>query len=250
MTIGMDVRRRPPDGPRRDQGEKRMADLLERADSRMLRAAGPGSTAREPMVLRLAIADPRRLIAETLALAVREESTFEVVATVWGDISPLAIAESGPDMILIGVGSEEERALTLIEALAHRLPSAEMVIVADAPTRRLLQAVVERSLGGLLLTDHPATDLVASLAHIARGQAVLPCGWQAVLARPSSEPLDCLSERQLEVLRLLAEGCSYEEIGSRLFISLNTVKFHTRSIFERLGVHNRMAAVRLLGSGR
>ena len=45
---------------------------------------------------------------------------------------------------------------------------------------------------------------------------------------------------------LLADGCSYEEIGTRLFISLNTVKFHVRSIFVRLGVRNRMAAARLL----
>ena len=45
-----------------------------------------------------------------------------------------------------------------------------MALVADAPTRRLLGAVLERSLGGLLLTDHPAADLVASLAHIARGR--------------------------------------------------------------------------------
>jgi two-component system, NarL family, nitrate/nitrite response regulator NarP len=114
--------------------------------------------------------------------------------------------------------------------------------VADAPSRRLLGAVLERSLGGLLLTDHLAASLVSSLTHIARGQAALPSGWQAALSRPSSEPLDSLSDRQLEVLRLLAEGCSYEEIGGRLFISVNTVKVHTRSIFERLGVHNCMAA--------
>jgi LuxR family maltose regulon positive regulatory protein len=54
----------------------------------------------------------------------------------------------------------------------------------------------------------------------------------------------------MEVLTLLADGCSYEEIGAKLFISLNTVKFHVRSIFMRLGVRNRMAAARLLIQGR
>ena len=52
----------------------------------------------------------------------------------------------------------------------------------------------------------------------------------------------------MEVLLLLADGCSYEEIGARLFISLNTVKFHVRSIFLRLGVRNRMAAARVLAN--
>jgi len=226
-----------------------MGDLVERTGAQAPPALAV-SMLSAPRTLRLAVADPRRLIAETLALAVRAEPMFEVVATVWGDIAVKPIAESTPDMILVGVGADEERALALIDSLVRRLPSAEIVLVADAPSRRLLVAVLERSLGGLLLTDHPAADLVASLAHIARGQAILPSGWQAALSRPSSEPLDSLSDRQLEVLRLLAEGCSYEEIGGRLFISVNTVKFHTRSIFERLGVHNRMAAVRVLSADR
>ena len=59
-----------------------------------------------------------------------------------------------------------------------------------------------------------------------------------------------LSKRQLEVLELLAQGCSYEQIGVRLFISLNTVKFHVQSIFSRLGVRNRMAAARILENRR
>src|SRR5579875_3541716 len=212
-----------------------MSDLIERTHGPTLSAVATSTPPSAIRGLRLVVADPRRLIAEALALAVLGEPTFEIVATLWGDLQPQAIAQVSPDMVLLGVGADEERAL---------------VLVADAPTRRLLGAVMERSLGGLLLTDHPASDLVASLAHIARGQAVLPSGWQAALARSSSEPVDSLSDRQLEVLRLLAEGCSYEEIGSRLFISINTVKFHTRSIFERLGVHNRMAAVRLLAGAR
>ena len=60
-----------------------------------------------------------------------------------------------------------------------------------------------------------------------------------------NDPVDALSPRQLDVLRLLADGLSYEEIGARLFITVNTVKFHVRSIFERLGVCNRMAAARV-----
>jgi DNA-binding CsgD family transcriptional regulator len=67
-----------------------------------------------------------------------------------------------------------------------------------------------------------------------------------VLATQSEDPVGSLSDRQLEVLRLVAEGDSYEEIGRRLFISANTVKFHLRSIYMRLGVRNRVAAARML----
>jgi DNA-binding NarL/FixJ family response regulator len=74
----------------------------------------------------------------------------------------------------------------------------------------------------------------------------MPVGWQRMLADEEDDPLASLSERQMEVLRLLADGFSYEEIGTRLFITLNTVKFHVRSIFARLGVCNRTAAARVL----
>jgi two-component system nitrate/nitrite response regulator NarP len=233
-----------------DWGKATMVNLIERLEIPIPREHVTDPLASEPRPHRLAVADSRRLIAEALSLAIGGEPAFEVVATMWGEIAPREIADSEPDLVLVGVGADEERPLALIDALARRLPAAEIVIVADAPSRRLLGAVLERSLGGLLLTDHLAASLVSSLTHIARGQAVLPSGWHAALSRPSSEPLDSLSDRQLEVLRLLAEGCSYEEIGGRLFISVNTVKFHTRSIFERLGVHNRMAAARVLGAGR
>jgi DNA-binding NarL/FixJ family response regulator len=134
----------------------------------------------------------------------------------------------------------------LVYALRELLPTVHIVLMADAMSREIVAAVLDRSLAGLLLTAHPSEDLTSSLSLISQGRSVMPTGWQAVLASDHSGPLDSLSDRQLEVLRLLAEGCSYEEIGRRLFISVNTVKFHTRSIFERLGVRNRMAAVRIL----
>jgi LuxR family maltose regulon positive regulatory protein len=63
------------------------------------------------------------------------------------------------------------------------------------------------------------------------------------LSSPSSQPLiEPLSERELEVLQLIAEGLTNQEIASRLFLSLNTIKVHTRNIYGKLGVNNRMQA--------
>jgi len=60
---------------------------------------------------------------------------------------------------------------------------------------------------------------------------------------PESELVEPLSERELEVLELIAQGLTNQEIASRFFLSLNTVKAHTRNIYGKLGVHNRTQAV-------
>jgi LuxR family maltose regulon positive regulatory protein len=74
---------------------------------------------------------------------------------------------------------------------------------------------------------------------IAETEQTAPSTTQA----PKSELVESLSERELEVLQLVAEGLTNPEIASRLFLSLNTVKAHTRNIYGKLGVHNRTQAV-------
>jgi DNA-binding NarL/FixJ family response regulator len=200
--------------------------------------------------LRIVVVDRRSLVAEGLARIVAGGHGIDVASVVPEPSAAATIAAHRPDLVLIGVGPEPRPALTLAAGLAARLGGGAIVLIADALSPQLVTGVVDHSLGGLLLTDHLAGDLADTLRQIARGQTVLPAGWQAQLAPPALGPLHALSARQLEVLELLAEGCSYEEIGARLFISVNTVKFHMRSIFERLGVRNRMAAVRVLSQAR
>src|SRR5205085_582125 len=126
--------------------------------------------------------------------------------------------------------------------------SAGPVRIVIADNRRLIgdaiAALIERN--GRIMVAANVVDADAIAAVAAQSPAVLPTGWKRAIAAERDDPLVTLSKRQMEVLQLLAQGCSYEEIGMRLFISLNTVKFHVQSIFSRLGVRNRMAAARIL----
>jgi DNA-binding NarL/FixJ family response regulator len=198
--------------------------------------------------VRVAVADPRRLIAEALAALIANREGFAVTCAIVADGAAEAISEQRPDVVVVGAGADSRPAMELVRELRRRVPRVEIVIVADALEPALVSFVLDQGIGGLLLSDAAARDVAACLDHVAHGRAVLPSGWQGALSADRNDPLAALSERQLEVLRLLADGFSYEEIGTRLFISLNTVKFHVRSIFLRLGVRNRMAAARLLAN--
>ncbi len=198
--------------------------------------------------VRVAVADHRRLIAEALAALIANREGFSVTGAIVADGAANAIVEQRPDVLVVGAGADSRPAMALVRELRRRVPGLEIVIVADALEPALVSFVLDQGIAGLLLSDAAARDVAACLEHVAHGRAVLPAGWQSALSADRNDPLDALSERQMEVLRLLADGCSYDEIGVRLFISLNTVKFHVRSIFLRLGVRNRMAAARLLTS--
>ncbi len=196
--------------------------------------------------VRVAVADPRRLIAEALAALIAGREGFSVTGAIVADGAVEAVSAQRPDVVVIGAGADLRAAMELVRELRRRVPRVEIVIVADALDPALVSFVLDQGIGGLLLSDAAGRDVAACLDHVAHGRAVLPTGWQGALSAGRNDPLDALSDRQMEVLVLLADGCSYEEIGARLFISLNTVKFHVRSIFLRLGVRNRMAAARLL----
>ncbi|MFZ1996910.1 MAG: response regulator transcription factor [Solirubrobacteraceae bacterium] len=194
------------------------------------------------------MADPRRLIAEALAALIADREGFSVTGAIVADVAVKAISEQRPDVVVVGAGIDSRPTLELVRELRRRVPRVEIVIVADTLEPALVSFVLDQRIGGLLLSDAAARDVAACLDHVAHGRPVLPSGWQSALSADRNDPLDGLSERQMEVLTLLADGLSYEEIGARLFISLNTVKFHMRSIFLRLGVRNRMAAARVLAN--
>jgi DNA-binding NarL/FixJ family response regulator len=209
-------------------------------------AADVSSDVSTGQTIRVVVADQRRLIAEALTELIGAQEGFSVTAAIVGD-SPLdAIAEQRPDLVVVGAGADSRPAREVVRELRRRLPTVEIIIVADVLEPELVSFVLDRGIRGLMLSNAAAWDAIACLEQVAHGRAVLPRGWQGALSAGRNARLDTLSERQMQVLDLLADGCSYEEIGARLFISLNTVKFHVRSIFVRLGVRNRMAAARVL----
>ena len=138
--------------------------------------------------------------------------------------------------------------LDRIRALA---PGVHVVVIADALDEALSTAARDGDLDGVVLASAAGAELVAALAQVVAGQGVFPAGWLRPVSQPAEpSPLGQLSPRQREVLELLSLGMDNDQIAARLYISRNTVKFHVRTIYGRLGVHNRVEAARVLaGAG-
>jgi DNA-binding NarL/FixJ family response regulator len=218
--------------------------IVASSDSRAWRRNG--ARLRHQQQNTIVLLDERQLILEALAALLSNTGRFAVTTGLPDDAAVTMIASIKPDFVLVGAGQRPERSLRLVESLHEFAPGVRTVIVADSQEPALIRSVLDQTAAALVMSNVTGEDLAIVLEQVLRGTAALPAGWQRVLEESAHNPVSSLSGRQLEVLQLLADGCSYEEISSRLVITVNTVKFHVRSIYVGLGVTNRMAATRVL----
>lgn len=204
---------------------------------------------------RVAIAGGRTLDRDALAWLLRAGGNFTVVGTyATADDLVGSLGSEPPDLALVDVEGPDLTSFTGLAELRAALGEGKLVLLADRVEGRVVRAALEHRVEGVVLKWDSSFDMLDALRHIAAGHSVFPGGWQAAAADPVEAGRGTLlSPRQRQVLDLVVEGLSNEEIAKRLFVSLNTVKFHVRTIYARLGVHNRVEAVQFVarhsGSG-
>ena len=198
--------------------------------------------------VRVVVAHRHELLAEALGRLLDDLG----LVVVGSACDPAALDEHLPtvsaDVLILDASFDPASGpLAALDRIATAAPGLRVVVLADAPDQRLCMAARSGELDGVVLTSAAGVELVSALAQVVAGHSVFPAGWlrQGQQAAAPS-PLDQLSPRQREVLQLLSLGMDNDQIAARLYISRNTVKFHLRAIYERLGVHNRVSAARLL----
>jgi DNA-binding NarL/FixJ family response regulator len=191
--------------------------------------------------VRVVVGHRRELLAEALGRLLEHLGLVVVGAASDHDALLAQLLGEGADVVVVD-GAFDPR------PLRAGAPAARIVVLADGLDHRLAAAAREGEVDGIVLTRCPGAELASAITQVAAGHAVFPAGWmsRARRAAAASDPVAGLSPRQREVLELLALGMDNDQIAARLFISRNTVKFHVRTIYERLGVHNRVAAARVL----
>jgi DNA-binding NarL/FixJ family response regulator len=130
-------------------------------------------------------------------------------------------------------------------------PRLKILLLCEVLTSSIARSAIEGLVEGVVLKSDSVDEVLLALNHVLDGRAVMPSGWQAVpVDSEEGSQVESLSVREREVLELAAGGMRNREIAERLMISSNTVKFHLRTIYSRLGVRNRVQAARAITSAR
>jgi len=149
-----------------------------------------------------------------------------------------------PDVVLMDLRMPVLDGVSAIRLLAEKGVGARVLVLTTYDTDTDVVPAIEAGATGYLLKDSPPDELLRGVRAAARGEAVLsPSVATRLLGQVRQPAREPLSQRELDILGLIAQGCSNREAAARLFISEATVKTHVLHIYAKLGVNDRAAAV-------
>jgi two-component system, NarL family, response regulator len=192
--------------------------------------------------IRILIADDHPIVREGLHAVLSDQPDLEVVGQAPTGVEAVTLALAyRPDVILMDLRMPGLNGVEAIAAVRAQWAEAHVIVLTtydgDEDIYRALQAGAQ----AYLLKDTPRAELLEAIRAVARGQKRLPPEVAArLMERMSAE---ALTDREVDVLRLLARGRSNKAIGGELGISEGTVKFHVNNILGKLGADDRTQAV-------
>ena len=202
------------------------------------------------IMITVAIIEDNRLVREGMADMLNELPDVEVVLAATS-LETTKLKQANPRVVLLDVGLQDRNSLRLAESLQRELADARVVVMDLLPVHEEIAEFVNVGVAGFILKDATFDDFVGTIRSVADGGRVLPPPMtgtlfsqiaRAAVQRGASEALESvrMTQREREVIALIAAGMSNKEIALRLTIATDTVKSHVRNVMDKLALHSRL----------
>jgi len=205
--------------------------------------------------IRVLIVDDHALFRRGLEMVLAQESDLELVGEAGdGTEAVHKAADLLPDVVLLDVRMPTSGGIEACSAIKEVAPSAKIVMLTTSDDEADLYDAIKAGANGYLLKEISIDEVATGIRAVHEGHSLISPSMAsklltefASMVRKSDErqqvPVPRLTERELQVLKLVARGLNNREIARQLYISENTVKNHVRNILEKLQLHSRMEAV-------
>jgi DNA-binding NarL/FixJ family response regulator len=205
--------------------------------------------------IRVLIVDDHALFRRGIQMVLESEPDIEVVGEASDGNEALEQAEqTTPDVVLMDVRMPRLSGIEAAGVLKDTMPSTRIIMLTISDEEGDLYEAIKAGASGYLLKEISIEEVAGAVRSVHQGQSMISPAMAsklltefASMARGRQErtsvPAPRLTERELQVLKLVARGKNNRDIGTDLFISENTVKNHVRNILDKLHLHSRMEAV-------
>lgn len=216
------------------------------------------SVTERPMIadsIRVALIDDHRVLLDSMKDRINQEQGFTIVGSSNSTEEALEMLKStAPDVLLCDIEMPGKSVFAVIEDAAQFLPNLKVVILTGYLADAFVEQVIRNRLSGYLMKGEPIERILDSIRRVTLGEQ---CFSPEVLQRlhfdsthrnyvmKNPSVLSTLTGRQLEVMRLLAQGSSVKEVAKQLSLSEKSVDSHKYRLMYKLGIHDRVELTRL-----
>jgi DNA-binding NarL/FixJ family response regulator len=196
-------------------------------------------------MIRILLADDHELVRDGLRRILGAAGDLQVAGEAASGDAALALVRANDyDVALIDMSMPGLSGIDLVKRLKVEKPALKLLVLSMHGEQQYAARALKAGASGYLTKDSASSQLVSAIRKVAAGGVHISEAAAASLVNAAKEPHQALSDREFEVLRLLASGLSPTEIGERLHLSVKTVSTHKARLLEKLGLHGTADLVR------
>jgi DNA-binding NarL/FixJ family response regulator len=205
------------------------------------------------VTIRVLLADDHAIVREGLHMVLAAHRTIEVLGEASDGREALDLVELlRPDVVVMDIAMPNLNGLEATRQIKRRSPDVRVVILTMHENQEYFVQIIKAGATGCVLKRSAGTELVTAIEAAARGESyfspaiatVVMEDYRRLLSQPASAEVNPLTEREREILQLVAEGRTNREIADLLTVSIKTVQAHRSNIMEKLGAHDRTDLVK------
>ena len=193
-------------------------------------------------MIRVAIIDDHAIVRMGLKYSLSLEPDFEFAGEhSGGEGAGEFVARVRPDVVLLDVRMPVVNGIEALEDIRRKAPDVKVLMLTTSDGDEDVFRSMNKGARGYMVKDESGEDLHVAIRTVASGEVFLQKRIKAIYDDRKKRP--SLSEREIEIVRLVAKGFSNDELAERLHLSPDTIKVHLRHVYEKLGVESRVEAV-------
>jgi DNA-binding NarL/FixJ family response regulator len=198
-------------------------------------------------MIKVFILDDHQVIIEGIRSLLREEKDVEWMGGARTPEEMMAfLKRARPDIILLDVNLPQKSGLELCREIKEQYPAVEVIGLSTSDQPSIIRKMQENRASGYLLKDAGKQEIIAAIHAVSRGRAFVSFSVAEVLKkRTPKEGLPKLTRREKEVLELIAEGLTNQEIAAKLFLTSTTIDSHRRNMLRKFNVRNMAALIKI-----